>query len=161
AKALLAEAGYDGTPIRWLTTREYPYLYTSAEYMKQSLEAIGMPVELVVSDWATLLQNRGNPDLWEIFVTTESTILHPVTRPWLDKAWPGFWDSAAKDELVTRLLETDPAEYQQVLDDWAQLIFDEVPFVKIGEFFGLRAHRAEVQGFVNTPEWLFWNVSLG
>ncbi|MCA9879600.1 MAG: ABC transporter substrate-binding protein, partial [Thermomicrobiales bacterium] len=161
AKALLAEAGYDGTPIRWLTTREYPYLYTMAEYIKQSLEAIGMPVELVVSDWATLIQNRGNPELWEIFATTEPTSIHPVVRPWLDKAWPSFWDSAAKDELVTRLFETGLAEYQEVLDDLAQLIYEEVPFIKVGEFFWFRARREEVLGYINTPEWLFWNVSLG
>src|SRR6266536_146026 len=61
AKKLLKEAGYTGAPIRWLTTKEYEYMYKHALVAKQQLEAVGMKIDLQVVDWATLLQNRNKP----------------------------------------------------------------------------------------------------
>ena len=34
------EGGYDGTPVRWLATKEYFYNYNAAVVYKQQLEAI-------------------------------------------------------------------------------------------------------------------------
>ncbi len=35
-----------------------------------------------------------------------------------------------------------------------------MPFVKCGDNFLLRAIRKEVKGYVNPPDWFFWNVAL-
>lgn len=162
AKALLKEAGYNGQPIRWLATKEYPYNYNIAEYTKQQLDAIGMKVELIVSDWATLVQNRAKPEVYDIFVTGHSGYSHPATHPFNDKAWPGFWDSADKDRIIGEMVtEPDPQKLKKIIEDYERLIYDEVPFVKCGDNFLLRAHRKEVKGYVNPADWFFWNVSLG
>jgi peptide/nickel transport system substrate-binding protein len=162
AKALLQEAGYAGQTVRWLATKEYTYNYPMAEYTKQKMEAIGMKVELVVSDWATLVQNRAKPEAYEIFLTGHSGYSHPSTQPFNDKGWPGFWDNAAKDKLLSDMVaESDPAKQKKIIDDYENLIYDEVPFVKCGDNFLLRAHRKAVKGYVNPADWFFWNVSLG
>ena len=161
AKALLKDAGYTGQTIRWLTTKEYPYMYNSAAYAKQKMEAIGMKVELVVSDWATVVANRAKPDAYEIFLTGHSGYGHPATQPFNDKAWPGFWDNAQKDKILGDMVaEADPAKQKRIIEDYEKLIYDEVPFVKCGDYFLLRAHRKEVKGYVNPADWFFWNVSL-
>ncbi len=161
AKALLKEAGYAGQPIRWLATKEYTYNYPMAEYSKQAMEAIGMKVELVVSDWATLVQNRAKPEAYEIFLTGHSGYGHPATQPFNDKAWPGWWDNTTKDKILSDMVaEADPAKQKKLIDDYEQLIYDEVPFVKFGDNFLLRAHRKEVKGYVNPTDWFLWNVSL-
>ena len=65
AKALLQEAGYKGEPIRVLTSQEYKWMYDTAIVTKQQLEEIGMNVELIVVDYATLIQRRNNPTTWD------------------------------------------------------------------------------------------------
>lgn len=162
AKALLKEAGYNGQPVRWLATKEYSYNYNMAEYAKQQLETIGMKVELVVSDWATLVQNRAKPEVYEIFLTGHSGYSHPATQPFNDKAWPGFWDNADKDKIISDMVaEPDPRKQKKIIEDYEKLIYEEMPFVKCGDNFLLRALRKEVKGYVNPADWFFWNVSLG
>lgn len=161
ARALLREAGYAGETVRWLATREYAYNFKMADFIKQQLEAIGMTVELVVSDWATLIQNRADPAAYEIFLTGHSQYSHPATQPFNDPAWPGFWESDRKNEIVNQMLaETDAERLQAVIDSYTQLIWDEMPMVKLGDNFVLRATRQEVKGYQNSPDWYFWNVGL-
>jgi peptide/nickel transport system substrate-binding protein len=161
AKALLTEAGYAGETIRWITTHEYPYNYLIADYIKQQLEAIGMVIELVVSDWATLVERRADPTAYEIFLTGHSQYSHPATQPFNDPAWPGFWENPDNAALVDRMIAaaTDE-ELKAAIDEWTTLIWTDMPFVKVGDNFVLRARRQEVQGYQNEPDWYFWNVGL-
>ena len=161
ARALLQQANYNGQPIRWLATKEYFYNFPMADLIKQKMEAIGMKVELVVSDWATLVKNRADPDLYEIFLTGHSGYSHPATQPFNDKGWPGFWDNAEKDKIVGAMTaEPDPAKLKKIVDDYQALIWKEMPFVKCGDNYLLRAIRKQVKGYVNPPDWFFWNVAL-
>ncbi|MDP9371819.1 MAG: ABC transporter substrate-binding protein, partial [Chloroflexota bacterium] len=162
ARALLREAGYNGQTVRWLCTKESIYSYNMSEYIKQKLEAVGMKVELVVSDWATVIKNRANAEGYEVHVTGHSAYAHPALHPFNDKAWPGFWDNAEKDRLVGAMVaEADAARQKQTIDDYQALVWRDMPFVKCGENFALRAARKEVAGYTNTPNWFFWNVALG
>jgi peptide/nickel transport system substrate-binding protein len=161
AKTLLQEAGYNGETLRWLTTKEYPYHYNTAAYIKQEMEAIGMKVELVVSDWATVVQRRGDPSVYEMIITGLSSRAHPATQPFNDKAWPGFWDNADKDEILDRLIaESDPDKVHGIIEEYQALIYEELPFIKIGDNFSLQAIRKEVKGFESGLGWFFWNTSL-
>ncbi|MBA2290222.1 MAG: ABC transporter substrate-binding protein [Chloroflexia bacterium] len=161
ARALLEEGGYDGETVRWIATREYPYNFLMADYTRQQMEAIGMNVELVVSDWATLVQNRADPDAYEIFLTGHSQYSHPATQPFNDPTWPGFWESEAKTDLVNAMIaETDPDALTTIIDDYTTLVWEEMPFVKCGDNFVLRGRRTEVAGYVNVPDFFFWNVGL-
>lgn len=162
ARQLLQEAGYNGQTARWLTTKEYPYHYNPAAYIKQQLEAIGMKVELVVTDWATVVQQRAHPEAYELLIIALDGVTPPAAQLFNDKTWPGFWDDPRRDEIVDQIVaETDPAREQEHIDAYQQLIYDELPFIKIGDFFSLQVIRKEVQGFDNTNGWHFWNTSLG
>lgn len=161
AKALLGEAGYKGETIRWLTTHDYAYNYKIADYMKQQLESIGAKVELVVSDWATLLQDRADSTKYEIFLTGFSQYAHPATQPFNDDAWPGFWDSKEKDSVLDQMVAAaDDKELKASIDAYTELIYKEVPIAKVGDNFVLRGLRSEVKGYQNAPDWYFWNVGL-
>ena len=69
ARALLKETGYTGQPVRWITTKEYDYMYNSALVARQQMEEVGFKVDLQVLDWATLVQRRSKPELWDLFTT--------------------------------------------------------------------------------------------
>ena len=44
-------------------------MYKNALVAKQQLEEVGMTIDLQVVDWATLVQRRGKPELYDIFST--------------------------------------------------------------------------------------------
>jgi peptide/nickel transport system substrate-binding protein len=64
AKKLLAEAKYDGTPIRILNSKQYDFHNRMALVLAEQLKEAGFKVSLDVVDWATLIQRRGDPALW-------------------------------------------------------------------------------------------------
>src|SRR5258706_456041 len=69
ARRLMKEAGYTGQTVRWISTREYEFMYKSSLVAKQQLEAVGFVIELQVLDWATLSQRAQKPELWEAYAT--------------------------------------------------------------------------------------------
>jgi len=161
AKALLKEAGYKGDPIRWLVSKEGPYNYPFALATKPQLEAVGMKMDLQVMDFATLLQRRAKPELQDLFVTGHDTLNYPLLHPFMNASWPGWWDSPEKTKLYDALLaETDDKKAQALVEDMERLIMKEVPYIKIGEYFALRAGRKELKGYVNPVFPFFWNCWL-
>jgi peptide/nickel transport system substrate-binding protein len=161
AKALLKEAGYKGEPIRWLTTKEYSYNYNFALATKPQLEAAGMKVDLQLTDWATMIQRRAKPELWDVFVTGHDTPNHPVLMPFMNPNWPGWWDTPEKNKLYNDLFaEVDDKKANAIVEEMERLVMKEVPYVKIGEYFGLRGVRKEVQGYINPVHFFFWNCWL-
>jgi peptide/nickel transport system substrate-binding protein len=161
AKALLREAGYKGEPVRWLTTKEYSYNYNFALATKSQLEAAGFKVDLQLVDWATMIQRRAKPELWDVFVTGHDTPNHPVLMPFMNPTWPGWWDSPEKNRLYNDLFaEVDDKKANALVEDMERLVMKEVPYVKIGEYFGLRGARKELKGYVNPVHFFFWNCWL-
>ena len=161
AKTLLKEAGYSGQPVRWLTTKEYSYNYAFALATKPQLEAVGMKVDMQVVDWATLIQRRAKPELFDVFVTGHDTPNHPVLAPFMNPTWPGWWDTPEKTRVYNALFaEVDDKKAQALVEEMERLVMKEVPYVRIGEYFGLRGARKELKGYVNPVHFFFWNCWL-
>jgi ABC-type transport system substrate-binding protein len=55
---------------------------------------------------------------------------------------------------------SDDATLKSAIDSWTQVLWEEMPLVKVGDNFVLRAHRNEMKGYGNMPDWFFWNVGL-
>jgi peptide/nickel transport system substrate-binding protein len=160
AKQLLQEAGYDGTPLRWITTQVYQQMYKSSVAVKPQLEAAGFKIDLQVLDWATLSKKRYEPDFYDVFVTyftyRPSPVLFFTT---LAKTWAGFWDNPQKDQLIGEMLRAPDQKRQ--FEIWSQLqtlIYEDVPFVRTGDFFDLHLARKQVKNVTTRPEVFFWNV---
>src|SRR5262249_25027469 len=75
AKKLLQDASYAGQPVRWITTKEYQWMYKNALVAKQQLEAVRLELDLQFGVWATLVQRHSKPHAWGV-VRTRNT-LHP------------------------------------------------------------------------------------
>jgi peptide/nickel transport system substrate-binding protein len=75
ARALLAEAGYDGTPIVLLTNQQFPFMYNTALVMAEQLKAAGMNAEVKVLDWPTALAtSEQETEGWNFFYTGWITV---------------------------------------------------------------------------------------
>ncbi|MGI6851542.1 ABC transporter substrate-binding protein [Mesorhizobium sp. 1B3] len=162
AKALATEAGYDGKPIRILTSRQYEFHYKMAQVAAEYLKMAGFAVQLDVVDWATLVQRRAEPALWDIFITHSPFLPDPALIAPLPASYPGWWASEEKEKLLVALnTEMDAQKRVAIWSDLQKLIYDEAPFYKVGDFSALSAKSPRLQGFTPSAWPFFWNAHLG
>ncbi len=153
AKELLDEAGYDGTPLRILTSRQY-------EVAKQSLEAAGFKVEMDVVDWATLGQRRNDPALWDIYISHSPFLPEPaLTDMWFPSSRIG-WANPEKDKTVDAFVsETDPEKRKALFAEMQKENFEDVGFIKVGNFNALTGQAKSLQGLTPSPWPFFWDAT--
>jgi peptide/nickel transport system substrate-binding protein len=76
-------------------------------------------------------------------------------------SWPGFWASPARDAVLNKIIaEADPAKQKPLYDELQSVVYKEMPFVKCGDNFLLRAMRKDVVNYQNIPDYYFWNVGF-
>ena len=161
AKTLLREAGYKGEPVRWLTTKEYDWMFNTALVSKQQMEQAGFVVDLQVVDWATLVQRRNKPEVFDIFSTGFTFNPDPALATSIQCNWPGNWCLEEKDKLLADLArETDPKKRKAIIERIQALFYEDVGRIKFGDYFTLAASRKELHGFKLTPYLYFWNAWL-
>lgn len=164
AKQLLEEAGYDGTPLRMLSTQEYQYLYNITVVATQQLEEAGFTVDLQVTDWATLVDRRGNPDLWDAFPTSIPFAPDPTQLSIMQLCtWPGWWCDDETAELFTNVQRE--SDFDTRFGYWEEIqsaFYNDVPIVKIGDFSSILVLGSMVRGFAPMTQLTaaFWNVWL-
>ena len=103
AKALLKEAGYDGTPIVLMQSTTLPVLTNTAPVTKSLLEQAGFKVDMQSMDWQTLVTRRTKKDPadkggWNILHTfsVAADILNPISTSYM---------VAAGRQVVVRLAD--------------------------------------------------------
>jgi peptide/nickel transport system substrate-binding protein len=93
ARALLQEAGYDGTPVVLLHSTDLAVLTNLAPIAKQAMEKAGFKVDMQSSDWGTIIGRRAKKDApsaggWNGMLTAWGAvdIYSPVTMAFLNSA---------------------------------------------------------------------------
>lgn len=161
-KELLAEAGYNGEPIRWLTTKEDPSWYGPSLPAQQQLKEAGITIDLQVLDRASVIQLRTDPTAFDLFSSGIPTYADPVLLPYLQQTFPGTWVSADRDRLLGALsTESDAAQRVQTWADLQTLIYADLPFLKFGTSRPLliASNRAHVAHPDELTGW-YYNVWL-
>ncbi|WP_018855583.1 ABC transporter substrate-binding protein [Rhizobium sp. 42MFCr.1] len=155
------EAGYNAEPIRILTSRQYEFHYKMAQVAAEYLKLAGFTVDLQVVDWATLTQRRTDKALWDIYISHSPFLPEPALIGSLSPSSPGWWDTPARKSVVDAFTtEVDP---KKRVDLWANVqktMYDEVPFMKIGDFNAVSAMSTKLQGVDPAPWPYFWNASI-
>lgn len=149
ARALLEEAGYDGTAVRWITTQEDLGDYNSAEVCRQQLEDAGFTVELVVVDEPTVGQMRTEQEGWDVWNGAFILRTDPTLLPFLSSCdYSGWWCSPEKEAAFERLLtETEFDARFEAFEEMQRLFYEEVGGIKQQDNFGIMAVRNEVKNF--------------
>ncbi|HSH91643.1 MAG TPA: ABC transporter substrate-binding protein [Ramlibacter sp.] len=162
AKAQADQAGYKGEPVRILTSRQYDFHYNMALIMAEQLKRAGFKAELNVVEWATLLQRRADPKLWDIYITHSGLFPEPMlSPPQLGDGAPGWWSSPAKQAALAALnQEPNPAKRGPLWAKVQQVVYDEVPYVHVGKFASLSARAPSLQNYNPATYPFFWNTSL-
>ncbi|RUP25506.1 MAG: ABC transporter substrate-binding protein [Curvibacter sp.] len=163
ARDQAAKAGYNGQPIRIMASRQYEFHYNMALVLAEQLKKAGFKTELQVVDWATLVQRRNDPKLWDVYFTHSGLFPEPmVSPPQMGDDAPGWWDSPAKKQhLAAFNQEPDLGKRAALWGRVQQLVYEEVPFMELGKFNALSARSSKLQGYVPLVWPFFCNVRLG
>jgi peptide/nickel transport system substrate-binding protein len=165
AKKYLQEAGYAGEELVLVTNSSYQSMYNAAVVMSEQLRGIGMKVRLDVFDWATAIARREDRTTWNLWFTGQGT--GPATGPFnalLELLPPkpvGFVADPKLDAMFTEMvgLPTEAAR-KAAWAKWQAQVYDNVDFLKMGDFTKMQAVRASVRGFEPYRIPRFWNVSI-
>lgn len=158
AKQMLAEAGYKGEKVVLLVPSDITYLNAEALMALQTLRNMGMNVEPVTSDWASIGARRAKRDApdaggWNMYVTVAGSFDadSPITNAYLSASCgtslPGWPCDKPLDELrVAWLKETNPARRKELLDKFHVQAFNALPYIPVGQYTPAMAIRKEVKG---------------
>ena len=162
AGALASEAGYDGTPIKFLVSTNYAFHYDQAVVFTRQLLNAGINVEMVVVDWATLIKKRAQPDQWDLFFTHHGFVPDPILISVMNDNYPGWWATTEKQQLKSAFTATnDPAGRKATWGKIQSLIYTQVPTMKTGDVYTYNIASPKLSGIAATtliwPH--FWGVS--
>ena len=162
AKEMAVKSGYKGQPVRIMASRQYEFHYNMALVMAEELKRAGIKTDLQIVDWATLVQRRNDPKLWDIYITHSGQFPEPMlSPPQLGDSAPGWWSSPAKQAALAAFnQEMDPAKRGALWGNVQQVIYDEVPYVNVGKFNSLSARSPQLRNYYPATWPFFWNTSI-
>ena len=162
ARRLLKEAAYGRQPVRWITNKEYEFMYKTAVVAKQQLEEVGFVIDLQLVDWATQNQRVQKPELWDVYSAGYPLYPDPAIHIALRCSFQGWWCNEEKERLVAELQrESDPKRRKALVERVQAVFYEDVGQVKLGDYFSLDVVRRELRGdFRTAPRLFFWNSWL-
>ena len=170
ARAMLKDSGYNGEKAVLLNPTDLttvgPFGNVTYELMRQ----IGINVEMVATDWGTVVQRRVSREPvekggWSVIHTwAPSTIrFTPVEHSQIRGLGPTAWFGWYKDdtiEMLTRQFVEAPtaADRDAVVLQIHQRAFEMVPCIPLGTFQIRSAYRSNLTGVIEATGPYFWNV---
>ena len=174
AKRMVAESGYKGEPIVLMSPSDQPNIQQMAQVANALLKSLGLNVQYVSLDWATMLQRRNSkeaPDKggWSCYCTSwvGLSVASPATH--LPLRGDGFKSNAwwrPMNERIEKLRDAwfdapDLAAQKAICADIQRMAFAEVPVIPLGATFQPTAFRDTLSGFARSPYPVFWGVKKG
>jgi peptide/nickel transport system substrate-binding protein len=172
SKALLKEAGYDGTPVVLMHSTDLAVLTNLAPVAADLLKKGGFTVDMQSMDWQTLVSRRAKKEKpseggWNAFLTSwvAADILNPISaagyNTGCDKAWFG-WPCDEKMEQLRNAFatETDEAKQKDLAKQIQVRAMEIGTHAHAGQWYQPTAVRKDkVEGMLNGPAPFFWNIS--
>ncbi|HET8746386.1 MAG TPA: ABC transporter substrate-binding protein [Ramlibacter sp.] len=168
ARAALAAAKYDGSPVVLLNPVDSPVLSAFTAVTAEKLSRIGMNVVVEDMDWATLLKRRTNRGPvgqggWSMFHTwwLAGDLLDPSAIAFSGdpaNGWTGWLrDDALESARVAFATAGTPTERKAIAAQVQQRIVADAPFAVLGQFFEPVAFAKKVQG-ITSPIQFYWQL---
>jgi len=170
AKAMLAEAGYDGTPVVLMHSTDLYVLTNLAPVAKSLMERAGLKVTMQSMDWSSLVGRRAKkepPDQggWNAFLTSSAAvdIVNPASHAYInascDKAWFGWACDPGMEELRAKFVtEVDPAKQKAIAEAIQLRAVEQPTHIFLGQWYAPVARAKGVTGNVTSPVVVFWNI---
>ena len=171
ARALLKEAGYDGSPVVIMQPSDLAVLANLAPVAKAQLERAGFKVDVQAMDWQTLIgrvvkKNATTDGGWSVYLTAWAQVdaLNPVMMSFLvstcDKARPGWPCDPEMEKLRDDFARAaTPAERKTIADAVQVRNAQMVQYVPLGEFWNVTAVGSNITtGDISSMVTVYWGI---
>jgi len=172
AKRLLAESGYDGTPVVIMAPGDVLVFKAQPIVAAQLLRRAGFNVDLQATDWQTVVSRRASQKPpkeggWNMFFTNFviADVVDPVVNILVNGkgrngGWFGWPESARLEALKDQFVRAStPAAQRKIAADIQTVVYDQVIYVPLGQWRGVTAWRKSLSGVLDGPATpIFWNI---
>ena len=172
AKKLLAESGYDGTPVVVMAPGDVTTLKAQPIVAAQLLRDAGFKVDLQATDWQTVVARRASQKPpkeggWNMFFTNwvAADVSNPVVNASVggrgkNGGWFGWAEDAKIEELRDKYARSaSPDEQKKIAADIQQLAYEQVIYIPLGQYLIPSGWRKSLSGVLDGPATpVFWNI---
>lgn len=170
ARAAVAAAGYDGTPVVILHPADHANIAPLGLITASLLEKIGFNVQLETMDWGTLTHRRQSKAPvdsggWNIFHTywSSASIATPPENSNIrgngEEGWYGWYHDPTIEAAVDQWLSVaDPSEQAAIFRNIQKMAMEGAPAVPLGIFFVNSTYDKKLSGIIPGSASYFWNV---
>lgn len=173
AKALLEEGGYAGEKVVVLDPTDDTVPHNQTIVTVANLREIGMNVEVRATDAGSLFALAGKKEPvdeggWNLFHTWADATNYSV--PTLNNAlrtggeadasvgWPS--NDKIQDLRKQFLAEFDPEEQKRIAGAIQEEAYNDVIYVLTGQYRQATAYNERLEGMIDSPIPVFWNISI-
>ncbi len=145
AKSLIKESGYNGESFRILTSN-LSNMDKIAVYMKSALQEVGVESEIIMLDWAGMLEARKDESLWDIYISAFTSVPLPSMKSYLMEDFPG-WIDRNDAERVEEVLNSDSLEEASL--KWSEVqraLWESLPVIVPGHYTTVYALDSSLDG---------------
>jgi peptide/nickel transport system substrate-binding protein len=173
ARAALREAGYAGEKVVLLAPGDYPQINALSLVTADLLRRLGMNLELVSTDWGSLVQRRVSKEPvekggWSVIHTTSSgqslalPVFHLFLRANGANAWFGWPDDPEIERLRAAWVGAlDEGAQQRIAAELNARAMQTLPYVPLGYYWQPSAWRRNLSGVFAAPATVYWNIAKG
>ena len=160
AKQILQEKGYNGETFTILCSNLNNMNYIGVA-MEQELEAIGIPTELTIVDWATLTDYRKDPDKFDLYITSFAQVPVPSLKLYFGPNYPGWSDDATLAEKFAAMNSaTTLDDAKAAWEDLQAYSWEYLPLINAGHYIANYAWNSDVEGLNDYSGLYFWNAGI-
>ena len=172
AKKLLAESGYDGTPVVIMAPGDVVTLKAQPIVAAQLLREAGFKVDVQATDWQTVVTRRASQKPpkeggWNMFFTNwaAADVVNPIASlPVSGKGKNGGWFGWPEDAKLESMRDAyarsvSPDEQKKIAADIQAQVYDQVIYIPLGQYMAPSAWRKSLTGVLGGPATpVFWNI---
>jgi peptide/nickel transport system substrate-binding protein len=172
AKKLLAESGYDGTPVVIMAPGDALVFKPQPIVAAQLLREAGFKVDLQATDWQTVVSRRASRKPpkeggWNMLFTNFiiADVVNPVVNILVNAkgkngAWFGWPEDARMEAMRDAFVRSSSREEQKKIAAEIQSeVYNQVIYVPLGQWRGVGAWRKSLSGVLDGPATpVFWNI---
>jgi peptide/nickel transport system substrate-binding protein len=172
AQKLLAESGYDGTPVVVLAPGDVVTLKAQPIVAAQLLRKAGFKVDVQAADWQTVVSRRASQKPpkeggWNMFFTnlTGADVVNPVGLLQIsgrgkNGGWFGWPENASIEAMRDAFSRTSsPEEQKKIAAEIQREVYDQVIYIPLGQYLTAAAWRKSLSGILGGPATpVFWNI---
>ena len=172
AKKLLAESGYDGTPIAVMAPGDVTTLKAQPVVAAQLLREAGFKVDLQATDWQTVVTRRASQKPvkeggWNMFFTNwvAADVSNPVANVSVGgRGKNGGWFGWAEDARIEQLRDqfaraSTPEDQKKVAAELQKENYEKVIYIPLGQYLVPTGWRKSISGVLDGPATpVFWNM---